>query len=51
MIPAPIGWTPAHAIRILDQTLLPTEERYLVLDTVDAVGERRSACCASVAHR
>ncbi len=39
MIPAPIGWTPTHAIRILDQTLLPAEERYLVLDTVDAVVE------------
>jgi methylthioribose-1-phosphate isomerase len=39
MIPAPLGWTPTHAIRILDQTLLPAEERYLVLDTLDAVVE------------
>ena len=38
-IPAPIAWTPDHAVRILDQTLLPGEERYLDLDTVDAVAE------------
>jgi methylthioribose-1-phosphate isomerase len=39
MIPAPIGWTPTHDITILDQTLLPSEERYCVLETVDAVVE------------
>ena len=38
-IPSPIAWTPRHTIRILDQTLLPGEERYLDLDTVDAVAE------------
>jgi len=38
-IPAPIAWTPDHAVRILDQTLLPGEEQYLDLDTVDAVAE------------
>jgi methylthioribose-1-phosphate isomerase len=38
-IPNPIGWTDDGAVRILDQTLLPGEERYLVLDTVDAVAE------------
>jgi methylthioribose-1-phosphate isomerase len=38
-LPTPIGWTPDGAIRLLDQTLLPAEERYLVLDTVDAVAE------------
>ncbi|MDQ3138111.1 MAG: S-methyl-5-thioribose-1-phosphate isomerase [Gemmatimonadota bacterium] len=38
-IPSPIGWTPGHAVRILDQTLLPDEERYLELETVDAVAE------------
>ncbi len=38
-IPTPIAWTPDRAVRILDQTLLPGEERYLDLDTVDAVGE------------
>jgi methylthioribose-1-phosphate isomerase len=38
-IPSPIGWTEDHAVRILDQTLLPGEERYLDLDTVDAVAE------------
>jgi methylthioribose-1-phosphate isomerase len=38
-IPAPIAWSPTGAVRILDQTLLPREERYLDLDTLDAVGE------------
>jgi methylthioribose-1-phosphate isomerase len=34
----PIAWT-ADGIRVLDQTLLPQEERYLVLDTVAGVAE------------
>ncbi len=38
-IPDPIGWTGDGAVRILDQTLLPGEERYITLDTVDAVAE------------
>jgi methylthioribose-1-phosphate isomerase len=38
-IPQPIDWTTEGAVRILDQTLLPGEERYLDLDTVDAVAE------------
>ena len=38
-IPTPIAWTPDHAIRILDQTLLPTEERYLDLNSVESVAE------------
>jgi methylthioribose-1-phosphate isomerase len=38
-IPDPIGWTGDGAVRILDQTLLPGEERYVTLDTVDAVAE------------
>ena len=38
-IPQPIDWTADGAIRILDQTLLPGEERYLDLATVDAVAE------------
>jgi methylthioribose-1-phosphate isomerase len=38
-LPNPISWTPAGAIRLLDQTLLPAEERYVVLDSVDAVAE------------
>ena len=38
-IPDPIGWTAGGAVRILDQTLLPGEERYLELETVDAVAE------------
>ena len=37
--PTPIDWTPAGGVRILDQTLLPDEERYRELDTVDAVAE------------
>jgi methylthioribose-1-phosphate isomerase len=39
LLPNPISWTPAGAILLLDQTLLPAEERYLVLDSVDAVAE------------
>src|SRR5689334_23818280 len=38
-IPQPIAWTADGRVRILDQTLLPGEERYLDLDTVDAVAE------------
>jgi methylthioribose-1-phosphate isomerase len=38
-LPQPIAWTPDHAIRILDQTLLPTEEVYRELKTVESVAE------------
>jgi methylthioribose-1-phosphate isomerase len=38
-MPSPIAWTAAHAVRILDQTLLPGEETYRELDTVDGVAE------------
>jgi methylthioribose-1-phosphate isomerase len=38
-LPNPIGWTPSGGIRLLDQTRLPGEERYLELVTVDAVAE------------
>src|SRR3954447_5325169 len=38
-IPSPIGWTATHGVRLLDQTLLPGDERYLELETVDAVAE------------
>ena len=38
-IPSPIDWTPDHGIRILDQTRLPEEERYLDLHTVEDVAE------------
>jgi methylthioribose-1-phosphate isomerase len=38
-IPSPIAWTPDHGIRILDQTLLPLEEAYRDLETVEAVAE------------
>jgi methylthioribose-1-phosphate isomerase len=37
--PQPIAWTPDHAIRILDQTLLPTQEIYRELKTVESVAE------------
>ncbi len=37
--PSPIAWTPAGGVRILDQTLLPEEERYHDLDTVEGVAE------------
>ena len=38
-IPSPIAWTKNHAVRILDQTLLPGEETYRELDSVEAVAE------------
>jgi methylthioribose-1-phosphate isomerase len=39
MLPSPIAWGPGHTVRILDQTLLPAEERYLELATVENVAE------------
>jgi len=39
----PLGWTPALRLRILDQTLLPAEERWLEVDTVDALIEAITA--------
>ncbi len=38
-IPSPIAWATDHGIRILDQTRLPQEERYLELHTVEEVAE------------
>ena len=38
-LPTPIAWTPSHGVRVLDQTLLPTEEAYRDLETVEAVAE------------
>jgi methylthioribose-1-phosphate isomerase len=38
-LPSPIGWTAAHGVRILDQTLLPNEERYRELGSVEGVAE------------
>jgi methylthioribose-1-phosphate isomerase len=38
-MPSPIAWTPSGGVRILDQTLLPDDERYLDLDSVGAVAE------------
>jgi methylthioribose-1-phosphate isomerase len=35
----PMGWTADRRLTILDQTLLPHEERWLVLDTVEGVAE------------
>ncbi|HEX6104851.1 MAG TPA: S-methyl-5-thioribose-1-phosphate isomerase [Gemmatimonadales bacterium] len=37
-MPQPIAWS-THGIRVLDQTLLPGEERYLDLDTLDGAAE------------
>jgi methylthioribose-1-phosphate isomerase len=37
--PTPIDWIPAGGIRILDQTVLPDEERYRDLHSVEAVAE------------
>jgi methylthioribose-1-phosphate isomerase len=34
-----IAWAPGEGVRILDQTLLPTEERYLVLGSVAQIAE------------
>jgi methylthioribose-1-phosphate isomerase len=38
-LPAHIAWTPEFHLHILDQTLLPGEERYVELDTVAGVAE------------
>ena len=38
-MPSPIAWTTDHAVRILDQTLLPGEEAYRELDSAEAVAE------------
>jgi methylthioribose-1-phosphate isomerase len=38
-LPNPIAWTSTGEIRLLDQTLLPSEERYLTLDSVESVAE------------
>lgn len=35
----PISWGPDSTVRVLDQTLLPVEERYLDLATVEAMAE------------
>jgi methylthioribose-1-phosphate isomerase len=39
LFPSPISWTADGGIRILDQTLLPEEERYLDLHTIEQVAE------------
>ncbi|HET7599421.1 MAG TPA: hypothetical protein VFK09_03980, partial [Gemmatimonadales bacterium] len=38
-LPSPIAWTADRGIRLLDQTLLPGETRYLELDSVPAMAE------------
>jgi methylthioribose-1-phosphate isomerase len=38
-LPNPIAWGSEGEIRLLDQTLLPVEERYLVLQSVESVAE------------
>ncbi len=37
--PPPIAWAPDHQIRLLDQTLLPGEERYILLDHIEQMAE------------
>ncbi|MDZ4864374.1 MAG: S-methyl-5-thioribose-1-phosphate isomerase [Gemmatimonadota bacterium] len=37
--PLHIGWTPSRSVRILDQTRLPGEERYLDITTISAMVE------------
>jgi methylthioribose-1-phosphate isomerase len=39
LFPSPISWTADGGIRILDQTVLPNEERYLDLHTIEEVAE------------
>lgn len=40
MLPfSPIGWTPTHHIRLLDQTLLPDREQYLEISDVASMVE------------
>lgn len=34
-----IAWAPDHGVRFLDQTLLPTTERYLEVYTIDEIAE------------
>jgi len=38
-LPSPIAWAPSGAVRILDQTLLPDQERYVDLSSVELVAE------------
>ena len=38
-IPSPIAWTQEHTVRILDQTLLPGQEIYRDLNSVEEVAE------------
>jgi methylthioribose-1-phosphate isomerase len=42
-LPNPVAWTRSGAVRLLDQTRLPDEERYLDLETVDGVAEAISS--------
>jgi len=39
----PLGWTPERRLAILDQTVLPLEERWIALDTVEGVVEAIAA--------
>lgn len=38
-LPSHIAWTPDFRVRLLDQTLLPHEERYLEVDTPERMAE------------
>ena len=43
MSPHPLGWTPERRLALLDQTLLPGEERWIAVDTVAGVVEAIAA--------
>jgi methylthioribose-1-phosphate isomerase len=37
--PSPVAWAPGRGVRVLDQTLLPAEERYLDLASAEEIAE------------
>jgi methylthioribose-1-phosphate isomerase len=43
MSPHPLGWTPERRLALLDQTVLPGEERWITVDTVEGVVEAIAA--------
>ena len=43
MSPHPLGWTPERRLALLDQTALPAEERWITVDTVEALVEAIAA--------
>jgi len=43
MSPHPLGWTPERRLVLLDQTVLPGEERWITVDTVEGMVEAIAA--------